>query len=127
MFDMIANVIKNLGSKPATRMYPFVKREPFKDVRGKVGINIDACIFCGICSRKCPSDAITVDRSGKSWEIDPFKCVVCGVCSAPKNVFRWKMNIILPLMVKLKANIRRKPGRRKALKSETCKVEISRA
>lgn len=82
MFDMIWNVFKNLGSKPATRMYPFTKREPYKDSRGQVsGIDIDACIFCGICSRKCPSDAIKVSKADKSWEIDNFKCIICGVCA----------------------------------------------
>ncbi|RCX12357.1 formate hydrogenlyase subunit 6/NADH:ubiquinone oxidoreductase subunit I [Anaerobacterium chartisolvens] len=82
MFDMISNIFKNLSSKPATRKYPFEKRETFKDSRGSVkGVDIDTCIFCGICARKCPSDAIAVDRNSKSWEIDPFKCVVCGVCA----------------------------------------------
>ncbi|MCX7747124.1 MAG: 4Fe-4S dicluster domain-containing protein [Clostridia bacterium] len=82
MFDMIGNIFKNLASKPATRKYPFEKREPFKDSRGQIsGIDIDACIFCGICSRKCPSDALVVNKAEKSWEIDQFKCIVCGVCT----------------------------------------------
>jgi formate hydrogenlyase subunit 6/NADH:ubiquinone oxidoreductase subunit I len=81
MFDMIENVFKNLFSRPATRMYPFEKREPFKDARGHIsGIDIDKCIFCGICSKKCPSDAIAVNKTEKAWEIDQFKCIVCGVC-----------------------------------------------
>lgn len=82
MFDMIGNILKNLTSKPATRKYPYEKRENFKNARGMVsGIGIDDCIFCGICSKKCPSDAIVVNKAEKSWEIDPFKCVICGVCS----------------------------------------------
>lgn len=82
MFDMIGNIFKNLGSKPATRMYPFEKREAFKDTRGQLGgIDIDMCIFCGICARKCPSDAIVVNKAEKSWEVDRYKCVICGVCS----------------------------------------------
>ena len=81
MFDMLSSIFKNLGSKPATRMYPFDKREPFKNSRGQIsGIDIDVCIFCGICARKCPADAIVVNKAEKSWEIDQFKCVVCGVC-----------------------------------------------
>ncbi|MCX7748911.1 MAG: 4Fe-4S binding protein [Clostridia bacterium] len=82
MFDMLSSILKNLTSKPATRKYPYEKREPYKDVRGQVGgIDIDACIFCGICDRKCPSDAIKVSKAEKSWEIDKFKCVICGVCA----------------------------------------------
>jgi len=82
MFDMLGNVIKNLFSRPATRMYPFEKRASFKGTRGQIkGINIDDCIFCGICSKKCPADAIKVSRDEKSWEIDKFRCVICGACT----------------------------------------------
>lgn len=82
MFDMIGNIFKNLGRGPATRRYPYEKRETFTASRGSVqGIDPDKCVFCGICAKKCPADAITVDRSSKTWEIDPFKCVICGVCS----------------------------------------------
>jgi ech hydrogenase subunit F len=87
MFDMIGNIFKNMASKPATRMYPYVKRATYKDTRGHIGINIDNCIFCGICSKKCPSNALTVDRNAKSWEIDPYKCIICNVCeeTCPKK------------------------------------------
>ena len=82
MFEMFGNIMKNLVSKPATRMYPHVSREAFKDTRGKVEmVDIDKCIFCGICARKCPSDAISISRNDKSWEVDPFKCIICGVCA----------------------------------------------
>ena len=82
MFDMIGNILKNLTSRPATRKYPFEKRENFKGTRGKIeSCSIDECIFCGICSRKCPSDAIVVSKAERSWELDPFKCIICGVCA----------------------------------------------
>jgi ech hydrogenase subunit F len=82
MFDMLDNIFKNLTRKPATRNYPFEQRTAFTGSRGRVkGIEIDKCIFCGMCARKCPSDAIKVDRTAKSWEVDPFKCVICGVCA----------------------------------------------
>ncbi|HYH01530.1 MAG TPA: 4Fe-4S binding protein [Bacillota bacterium] len=82
MFDMVGNIFKNLGNKPATRKYPFEKRTAFACSRGRVqGVDIDVCIFCGICARKCPADAIVVDRANKSWELDPFKCVICGACA----------------------------------------------
>jgi len=88
MFKMMVNVFKNLFSKPATRMYPFVKREPFADSRGHIeGCDIDKCIFCGICQRKCPADAIIVNKAEKSWEIDQFRCVICNACvdTCPKK------------------------------------------
>lgn len=58
------------------------KRQVFPASRGSVrGIDADKCTFCGVCAKKCPSDAIMVQRSEKSWEINPFSCVVCGVCA----------------------------------------------
>lgn len=90
MFDMIGNIFSNLFSKPATRKYPFEKREPYDKVRGRIDMDIDTCIFCGICSRKCPSNAITVNRNEKAWEIDPFKCILCSECEevCPKKCIR---------------------------------------
>ncbi len=88
MFEFLRPVFKNLLSRPSTRKYPAAPREPFAGARGQVeGINTEACVFCGICARKCPANAITVDRQLKTWTLDPFKCVVCSVCaeSCPKG------------------------------------------
>jgi len=84
---MLGNIIRNLFSKPATRKYPFARREPFEKARGSIDIDINNCIFCGICEKKCPADAIKVSKDGKSWEIDPYKCIICNVCteSCPKK------------------------------------------
>lgn len=73
-------VVKNLLKKPATRNYPFEVREPFEMYRGELLINIDDCIFCGMCQRKCPSQCITVDKKAGTWTCDPHACVYCGVC-----------------------------------------------
>jgi formate hydrogenlyase subunit 6/NADH:ubiquinone oxidoreductase subunit I len=73
-------VIKNLLKKPATRKYPFDVREPFPNYRGELVIDIDKCIFCGMCSRKCPSQCITVDKAAGTWQCDPHACVYCGLC-----------------------------------------------
>lgn len=80
MFDMLGNILKNMVSKPATRLYPMERRTSFKDTRGHISIDIEGCIFCGMCSKKCPSKAIAVNRNEKSWEIDPFKCISCNEC-----------------------------------------------
>lgn len=55
--------------------------------RGQIEIDINTCIFCGICSKKCPTGAITVERSEKKWEIERFACIQCGACteSCPKK------------------------------------------
>lgn len=90
MLEMLGVVIGNLFTKPATRKYPFVKRSNFKDIRGSIDIKIEDCIFCGICSTKCPSIAIEVNKAEKSWQIDKYKCIICGVCSevCPKKCIR---------------------------------------
>ncbi len=40
----------------------------------------DTCVFCGLCAKACPADAIKVDRKAKSWEVDKDACVKCGAC-----------------------------------------------
>ena len=46
-----------------------------------------ACVYCTICARKCPGEALTVDRAAKTWTLDEDKCVMCGTCAdvCPKN------------------------------------------
>ena len=41
----------------------------------------DACIFCGLCAKKCPMQAIQVDREQKKWTVDPSLCIQCGACA----------------------------------------------
>ncbi|WP_319542399.1 4Fe-4S dicluster domain-containing protein [uncultured Pseudodesulfovibrio sp.] len=73
-------VVKNLLKKPATRNYPFVVREPFPNFRGELVIDIEKCIFCGMCERKCPSQCISVDKTAGTWQCDPHACISCGYC-----------------------------------------------
>ncbi|MBR3397873.1 MAG: 4Fe-4S binding protein [Lachnospiraceae bacterium] len=40
----------------------------------------DACVFCTLCAKNCPEEAITVDRAEKKWEVDHSACVKCGIC-----------------------------------------------
>lgn len=72
--------LRNLFSRPATRRYPFVVREPFAASRGRVVIDYQACTHCLACARRCPADAIVVDRAALTWSIDRFACVICGAC-----------------------------------------------
>ncbi len=76
----VPTVFKNLVTRKSTRPYPFVVRPPFPDQRGELIIDIEKCIFCGMCSKKCPSLCITVDKEKGTWVCDPFACVYCGTC-----------------------------------------------
>ena len=54
---------------------------------GKPAQDPDKCVYCTICARKCPGEALTVDRKEKTWKLDEDKCVGCGTCAdvCPKN------------------------------------------
>lgn len=87
LLQFTKTAIGNLFAKPVTRSYPFVPRKYPERTRGQIGIEIEVCIFCGICARKCPTGAITVKRADKSWAIERFGCIQCGYCVqvCPKN------------------------------------------
>jgi len=77
---LIGEALKNLGRKPDTRKYPAEKpRVPF-NLRGKVVHLPDRCIYCGICQKYCPSNAITVDVNNRVWRIDYGRCAFCQQC-----------------------------------------------
>lgn len=87
MANMFSIILKNLITKPPTRLYPAITREPFERTRGRIYFDNKECIYCGICMRKCPADAIKVDRATSTWELEPFRCIVCGECviACPKK------------------------------------------
>jgi len=80
--------LKGMFSKPATKMYPTVVPEYFDRTAGHVeNTDIKGCIMCGICSKRCPTSCITVDKDSGVWSINPFDCVSCGSCvrECPKD------------------------------------------
>ena len=99
--DFTRTALKNLFSKPATRQYPQVPREYPARSRGHVEIDMDACILCGLCSRKCPSGAITVDRAAGTWSIDPAGCLWCCGPSGSRKIW---------FHIRSFCSIHRKPG-----------------
>lgn len=54
---------------------------------GKPVNDFNLCAYCTLCAKKCPQEAITVDRPNKTWTLDKEKCVSCGICveSCPKK------------------------------------------
>jgi Na+-translocating ferredoxin:NAD+ oxidoreductase RNF subunit RnfB len=93
-FSMTKTVVRNLIAGPVTRPYPVVTRPSYPNTRGHVEITIEKCIFCGICQKKCPTQAIVVNRAQK-MDINRFACTACGNCidNCPKACLANKNNI----------------------------------
>lgn len=77
----------SLFKKPETIQYPAQQRFVPEGLKGHVTVTIEDCILCGICEKRCPTGAIAVSKSEKSWAIDFFRCVQCGSCvrECPKS------------------------------------------
>ena len=45
------------------------------------------CVYCTLCARNCPMEALTVDRKAKTWELNEDACIACGTCASacPKD------------------------------------------
>lgn len=87
MLEMLKVTLSNLFSKSATRRYPYTVREPFERTRGQIVFSDTNCVYCSMCAKKCPADAIEVDRPSKTWKLNAYRCIICGECvsSCPKN------------------------------------------
>lgn len=96
-------VLGSLFKKPATLMYPVVPRVWQERTRGHISIVEADCILCGICARRCPTDAITVDKPGRTWTIERMDCVQCGSCvdNCPKKCLHMENKYTEPNTVKV--------------------------
>jgi len=87
VFTFTKTISRNFFKKPATLMYPFKQREFYPATRGRIFNAIEQCIFCGLCSRKCPTNAITVTKESKEFDLRSLQCIICGSCvdACPKK------------------------------------------
>ena len=81
-FKIAKVLMKSLFDKPATLMYPVVQREWQERTRGSIDIEAESCILCGICSKRCPTNAIETYRTTGLWTIHRMQCIQCGECAA---------------------------------------------
>ncbi len=89
VFKLGGMTMKSLFKKAPTRRYPYEKREPFERTRAMIDMtDVHDCIFCSMCQRKCPADAIVVDKKASKWTYWPYKCVACESCveACPKSI-----------------------------------------
>lgn len=73
----------------------FVKPQEEKTAEpagGKPEMDGGKCVYCTLCAKKCPQDAIQVDRKEKLWKLDEEKCIGCGICAGacPKKAIEMK-------------------------------------
>ena len=89
----IKKAVKKPAPKPAAakkeEAAPAAEAAPAVQPRGdgKPVQDPAKCVYCTICARKCPGEALTVDRKEKTWKLEEDKCVACGTCAdvCPKN------------------------------------------
>ncbi|MBQ9955611.1 MAG: 4Fe-4S binding protein [Eggerthellaceae bacterium] len=86
-FKLGGMTIGSVFKKPETLLYPFEQKQAPAGLRGHVIVDLSMCVFCGICQKRCPADAIAVDKAAGTWAIDDFACVQCACCvkECPKN------------------------------------------
>jgi ech hydrogenase subunit F len=90
--SMMRTALKNLVSKPATRKYPAEPVVLPEGERGRVVYDMSKCIFCGLCEKRCPTNAIMMDKPNKRQSVSRAKCIACGVCveSCPTDAIQMR-------------------------------------
>jgi ech hydrogenase subunit F len=77
---MLSTVIKNLISRPDTTKYPNAAPDIPEGNRGRVDWNMESCVFCGLCEKRCPALAVSMDKSSGIILLHVHRCISCGVC-----------------------------------------------
>jgi NADH-quinone oxidoreductase chain I len=65
-----------------TVKYPYEVLKPADRYRGRLQLNMERCIGCGVCSFICPNRAITLtEEGGRNYpQLDIGRCCFCGLC-----------------------------------------------
>jgi formate hydrogenlyase subunit 6/NADH:ubiquinone oxidoreductase subunit I len=90
---VVVELIRNLGRKPATVLYPKEAVPIPLGFRGRIAIRDELCIGCSKCAVVCPTECISMVASerqvhfgGKALirkrkpEVHLFACIRCGLC-----------------------------------------------
>lgn len=98
IFKMSKTVMRSLFKRPATRNYPSEPRKWEEITRGHISIAGEDCILCGICAKRCPTDAITVDKTARTWKIERMLCIQCSHCAevCPKKCLHMEPEYTAP-------------------------------
>ena len=77
---MLKTIMKQFFHEPITTKFPEEPPRNYEGTRGHLVFDPSKCTSCMMCMKRCPSQAIIVDRAAKTWTIDLFRCVMCGNC-----------------------------------------------
>lgn len=68
----------------------FVRKELSGPRTGKIVTDVDACMACGVCVKKCPTNALKLEKD--EVIVDSDKCILCGECDiiCPVNAIKLK-------------------------------------
>jgi len=78
---ILRDVITSLLKKPFTTKYPKEKLKVPKRFRTRMhNWSREKCIWCKLCERSCPTEAITIDKNKKTYQVNLSKCIFCKVC-----------------------------------------------
>ena len=80
-FKLGTMTVGSVFKKPETLKYPFETKEPYAKQKGViVNAKPTECTLCGICEKRCPANAIKVDREKRTWAINHLWCIQCDYC-----------------------------------------------
>ncbi len=90
MLKSFKQTIKRLFSKPVTVHYPEETSPISERFRGRIVLDLEACIGCTLCSQACPNgtDCMNVvpgrqqgnNKRGLWPRVNVVQCMYCGLC-----------------------------------------------
>lgn len=80
---MIPYLVKMFFKKPDTIDYPFVQAQVADRFRGALKFDQSKCVGCKMCQKVCPSNALTIEKTGEKQfkaTVCMDRCIFCGLC-----------------------------------------------
>jgi len=71
-------------AKVVTRRYPFEPPVITEEFRGKIKVDPKLCWGCGVCTRICPPNALTLKEEEDGTLVLSYfmgRCIFCGMCA----------------------------------------------